>query len=193
LFLPAGGGWEPFLTASVTYDEADTEAHAMELTSLYPPPCISLTEILLVAGLVTASVLLIGFLVIKLRTEKKEKAILLDRIQDLRKTIFDSDVRYARTILKLNQSHQAEVDGMQRRMEEIARLAHHEFPQTISTAPALPFNDPYGDGYDPSKDILFSSDDDESLNRPPAEENGEEEDAPEGFVNIYSPSFMGFW
>jgi hypothetical protein len=51
------GRREPFLAASVTYDEADTEAHVMELTSLYPPPCISLTEILLAAGLVTAAVL----------------------------------------------------------------------------------------------------------------------------------------
>jgi len=50
------GRREPFFAVSITDGEIGTEAHVEELTSLYPPPYISLTETLLAPGL-----LLIGF------------------------------------------------------------------------------------------------------------------------------------
>jgi hypothetical protein len=118
VFSCGGGGGEPFLAVSVTYDEADTEAHAMELTSLYPPPCISLTEILLAAGL-TGAVLLIGFLFIKLRREKKENATLLNKIGD-------ADIRYgsryAREIFLLNQDHRLEIEALQVQLNNMRQL-----------------------------------------------------------------------
>jgi len=70
-FLVRGGG-EPFLAVPATYDEADTEAHAMELTNLYPPPCISLTEILLGAGFAVSVLVNVG-LGWKLWTGKKQE------------------------------------------------------------------------------------------------------------------------
>jgi len=58
------GEAEPFLVISFGDGEADTEAHVMESTSLYPPPCISLIETLL-----TGTVLLLVFFNIKVCRE----------------------------------------------------------------------------------------------------------------------------
>jgi len=119
------GRSEPFLAISFEDGEADTEAHAMELTSLYPPPCISLAEILLLAG----AVLLIGFLVIKLRSEKKENALLFERILDV-------DARYGKGTMQLLQSHQAEVDGLKKRMDDVAQRVLPEFcPPYVPPSP----------------------------------------------------------
>jgi len=107
-------GGEPFLAVSATYDEADTEAHGMELTNLYPPPCISLTEILLGAG----AVILISFLGFKLRRANKEIATLLDKIRDVDITL---GARYGQQIFQLKQDHLAQIDALEARLADMQR------------------------------------------------------------------------
>jgi len=63
---------KPFLTVSITDRLAEMAEPTVPMTSLYPPPCISFTEVLLAAGF-AVSVLANVFLGTKLYKKNKEE------------------------------------------------------------------------------------------------------------------------
>jgi len=77
LFPPAGRGECPFLEVSITNDGAEAQQELNEATNLYPPLCISLTEILLVFGLGAATVIGNIYFYMCKKTWKRNLRILL--------------------------------------------------------------------------------------------------------------------